>query len=493
MKTIANSPLPVEVQQPQYDRHRLRSRMVHLGFGAFHRAHQALLTDRVINHKGGDWGICEISLFGGDKLFQDLRAQEHLYTVLEKGATGNQAIVVGAVHESVHVALDGIDAVLNKLTEPQVAIVSMTITEKGYCTEPGSGQLDLQHKAIQADLANPTRPTTAPGVLVEALYQRRQRNLPAFSVLSCDNIPENGHIIRNAVTGLAQARDPELAQWIISNVTFPSTMVDRIVPACTAETLDEVALALGGVRDECAIACEPFIQWVVEDNFVAGRPEWEAAGVQLVDDVLPFEQMKLRMLNGSHSFLAYLGYLGGYQHINDCMADEYYRQAAYHLMLHEQAPTLRVSGIDLTNYASQLITRYSNPALQHRTWQIAMDGTQKLPQRMLDSVRWHRQHGGSYALLALGVAGWMRYVGGIDDAGQPIDIRDPMLATLQQVVSTSQDGEPRVAALLAIKRVFGEQLPADEEFVAAVTQAYLSLRDRGARQTVKEWVMAQVA
>jgi fructuronate reductase len=492
MKTIANSPLPTKTQLPRYDRQRLRSRIVHLGFGAFHRAHQALLTDRVLNRNGGDWGICEISLFGGDKLFQTLRDQDHLYTVLEKGAAGDQAIVVGAVHESVHRKLEGIDAVLEKLAEPQVAIVSMTITEKGYCIEPGSGQLDLQHDAIKADLANPTQPTTVPGILVEALHRRRERNLPAFSVLSCDNIPENGHVVHNAVTGLAKARDPQLAEWIAQHVTFPSTMVDRIVPAATPETLDEIAAALGGVRDECAIACEPFIQWVVEDNFVAGRPQWEDAGVQLVDNVLPFEQMKLRMLNGSHSFLAYLGYLAGYQYIVDCMADENYRRAAQHLMLNEQAPTLQVAGIDLAAYAEQLIERYSNPALQHRTWQIAMDGTQKLPQRLLESIRWHRQYGGSHAGLALGVAGWMRYVGGIDDAGQPIDIRDPMLATLQQAVSHSQDGEPRVAALLALKSVFGDQLPADSTFVAEVTRAYLSLRDRGARQTVKDWVTTQL-
>lgn len=488
MKTIANSTLPAQTQQPQYDRHNLQSRIVHLGFGAFHRAHQALLTDRVLNRQGGDWGICEISLFGGDKLFQALRTQEHLYTVLEKGAEENQAIVIGAVHESVHRKLEGIDAVLEKLAEPQVAIVSMTITEKGYCIEPGSGQLDLQHAAIRTDLANPAQPSTVPGILVEALHRRRLRGLPAFSVLSCDNIPENGHVVRNAITGLAQARDEQLAQWIIEQVTFPSTMVDRIVPAATPETLDEIAAALGGVPDACAIACEPFIQWVVEDNFVAGRPQWEAAGVQLVDDVLPFEQMKLRMLNGSHSFLAYLGYLGGYQYINECMTDEYYRRAAYHLMLNEQAPTLQMEGIDLAAYAGQLIERYSNPALQHRTWQIAMDGTQKLPQRMLNSIRWHRQQGSSFAGLALGVAGWMRYVSGVDDTGHPIDIRDPMLATLQQVVHDSQDGEQRVTALLALKSVFGEQLPADGEFVAEVTRAYLSLRDHGARQTVKMWV-----
>ncbi len=413
--------------------------------------------------------------------------------MLEKGAADNQAIVIGAVHESVHRKLEGIDAVLEKLAEPQVAIVSMTITEKGYCIEPGSGKLDLQHQGIRADLANPDQPTTVPGILVEALRLRLERGLPAFTLLSCDNIPENGHVLRNAIIGLAQARDGALAGWIAQQVSFPSTMVDRIVPAATPETLEEVTIALGGVRDECAIVCEPFIQWVVEDNFVAGRPAWERAGAQLVNDVLPFEQMKLRMLNGSHSFLAYLGYLGGYQYINDCMADESYRHAALHLMLAEQAPTLSVSGIDLAAYAAQLIERYSNPALQHRTWQIAMDGTQKLPQRMLDSVRWHLQHGGSYAGLALGVAAWMRYVGGVDDAGQAIDIRDPLLATLQQTVAATPDDEQRVKALLGLKAVFGEQLAVNEEFVAAVTRAYLSLRDRGARQTVQNWVSTQLA
>ncbi|MEX5716321.1 mannitol dehydrogenase family protein [Serratia ureilytica] len=323
---------------------------------------------------------------------------------------------------------------------------------------------------------------------MEALRLRRERELPAFTLLSCDNIPENGHVLRRAVLDLAQARDPSLADWIASAATFPCTMVDRIVPAATPATLDEIAAALGGVRDECAIACEPFIQWVVEDNFAAGRPAWELAGAQLVRDVLPFEHMKLRMLNGSHSFLAYLGYLGGYRYINECMADEHYRRAAQRLMLCEQAPTLSVTGISLPDYAAQLIARFSNPALQHLTWQIAADGTQKLPQRLLDAVRWHLRHGGDYSGLALGVAGWMRYVGGVDDAGQPIDIRDPLADVLQQTIAATPDDRRRVTALLALKSVFGEQLATHAAFTEAVTQAYLSLRDRGARETVKEWV-----
>ena len=488
MKTIATEHLPSQVQLPQYDRDQLKSRIVHIGFGAFHRAHQALMTDRVLNKQGGDWGICEVSLFGRDNLIKALRQQDNLFTVLEKGVEGNQAIVIGAVCETLHGRIEGINAVVEKLAEPQVAIVSLTITEKGYCIEPGSGKLDLDNPQIQQDLTGEQTPSTAPGILVEALRLRHQRGLPGFSVLSCDNIPENGHVVKNAVLGLAQARSAELAAWIESHVTFPSTMVDRIVPAATENALDEITEALGGVADPCGIACEPFIQWVVEDNFVAGRPAWEEVGAQLVSDVLPFEQMKLRMLNGSHSFLAYLGYLAGYQYINECMEDPNYKRAARNLMLKEQAPTLSVKGIDLEAYADSLIARYSNPSLKHRTWQIAMDGTMKLPQRMLDSVRWHLQNGGDFSLLALGVAGWMRYVGGVDDAGAAIEIKDPMADKLAKIVSESEDGEARVSALLALHSVFGDALAKNAQAVEAIQQAYASLQRHGAKQSVANYV-----
>ncbi|QMV51143.1 mannitol dehydrogenase family protein [Ewingella americana] len=488
MKTIATEQLPTQVQLPNYDRDPLKSRIVHIGFGAFHRAHQALMTDRLLNKQGGDWGICEVSLFGRDNLIKALRQQDNLFTVLEKGAEGNQAIVIGAVCETLHGRIEGINAVVEKLAEPQVAIVSLTITEKGYCIEPGSGKLDLDNPQIQQDLTGEQTPSTAPGILVEALRLRHQRGLPGFSVLSCDNIPENGHVVKNAVLGLAQARSAELAAWIESHVTFPSTMVDRIVPAATENALDEITEALGGVADPCGIACEPFIQWVVEDNFVAGRPAWEEVGAQLVSDVLPFEQMKLRMLNGSHSFLAYLGYLAGYQYINECMEDPNYKRAAHNLMLKEQAPTLSVKGINLQDYADSLIARYSNPSLKHRTWQIAMDGTMKLPQRMLDSVRWHLQNGGDFSLLALGVAGWMRYVGGVDDAGAAIEIKDPMAEKLAQIVSSSEDGEARVNALLALHSVFGDALAKNAQAVDAIQRAYASLQQHGAKQSVANYV-----
>ena len=481
MTTIAIQSLPAGVRQPGYDRSRLRSRIVHIGFGAFHRAHQGVMTDRALSASGDDWGICEVSLHSAE-LLQALRQQDHLYTVLEKGRDGRRATVIGAVRESVIAALDGLEAVLEKMAEPQVAIVSMTVTEKGYCIEPDSGELDMSNPHIQADLRNPGAPRSLPGILVEALFRRYQRGLAPFTVLSCDNIPANGRVVQQAVTGLAGARDPALAQWIKNEVSFPSTMVDRIVPAATEETLAEVAAVLG-VADPCAIVCEPFIQWVIEDKFVAGRPPWQLAGAQFVADVEPYEEMKLRMLNGSHSFLAWLGYLAGYHYISDCMADRDFHRGVVALMNNEQAPTLRIGAdeADIPAYGRQLLERFANPELKHRTWQIAMDSTQKLPQRLLDAVRWHLIHGGDYPLLALGIAGWMRYIGGRDDQGQSIDIRDPLRDELRRIVERSPDGEARVGALLGLRQVFGEDLAATPDFVKKVSDAYALLAQRGAK------------
>ncbi|ASE83962.1 TPA: mannitol dehydrogenase family protein [Citrobacter koseri] len=482
MKTIASAPLPKGVQTPRYDRQQLQTRIVHFGFGAFHRAHQALLTDRVLNAQGGDWGICEISLFSGDRLMSQLREQNHLYTVLEKGANGNQAIIVGAVKECLNAKLDSLAAIIEKFCEPQVAIVSLTITEKGYCIDPATGSLDVSNPRIIHDMQHPTEPHSAPGILVEALHRRRERGLSPFTVLSCDNIPDNGHVVKNAVLGMAEKRAAELAAWIHQHVSFPGTMVDRIVPAATEESLDEITRELG-VADPCAISCEPFIQWVIEDNFVAGRPQWEVAGVQMVDDVLPWEQMKLRMLNGSHSFLAYLGYLAGFQHISDCMQDSAFREAAYRLMMNEQAPTLRITNVDLSRYAASLIERFANPALKHRTWQIAMDGSQKLPQRMLEGIREHLARGSDWPLLALGVAGWMRYVSSVDDAGATIDIRDPLSEKIRLLVESSSDAE-RVSALLSLQEVFGTDLVKNPLFVQTIEQAWRRIAQHGAHQAV---------
>jgi fructuronate reductase len=302
--------------------------------------------------------------------------------------------------------------------------------------------------------------------------------------MSCDNMPANGQVTRNVLSQLAQRQDADLAAWVAQQVAFPSTMVDRIVPAVTAETLQHIEDLLGGITDPVAVACEPFRQWVIEDHFPQGRPAWEKAGAELVSDVLPYEEMKLRMLNGSHSFLAYLGYLAGYAHISDCMQDTHFVNAARRLMLAEQAPTLQVRDLDLTHYADSLLARYRNTALKHRTWQIAMDGTQKLPQRMLDSLRWHLAHGSDFSCLALGVAGWMRYVGGKDEQGQTIEISDPLRVRLADLVGSSREGSERVLALLQLDTVFGRDLPDSPQFISTVTDAYQSLLAHGAKSSV---------
>ncbi|MGK9175520.1 mannitol dehydrogenase family protein [Yokenella regensburgei] len=484
---MENRLLTANATLPSYDRSKLVPRIVHLGFGAFHRAHQSVYADILASEHGSDWGYCEVNLIGGEQQIADLKMQDNLYTVAEMSADAWTARVVGVATRALHAKVDGLESVLAAMCEPQVAIVSLTITEKGYGHSPATGKLVPETPFIAADLQNPHQPESAPGVIVEALARRKAAGLAPFTVMSCDNMPENGHVTRNVICAFARAVNGELADWIEANVTFPSTMVDRIVPAVTADTLDKIE-QLTGVRDPAGVACEPFRQWVIEDNFVAGRPAWEKAGAELVADVVPFEEMKLRMLNGSHSFLAYLGYLAGYQHINECMEDDNYRRAAHTLMLAEQAPTLKVKGVDLAHYADLLIARYSNTALRHRTWQIAMDGSQKLPQRMLDSVRWHLVHQHEFRLLALGIAGWMRYVGGVDEQGQAIDVSDPLLAVIQQAVKGSADGEARVKALLGIEAIFGNELPREATFVDAILTAYQGLLAKGAKATVAEYI-----
>jgi fructuronate reductase len=265
---ITNHPLNNGITLPAYDRSVLQTRIVHLGFGAFHRAHQALFTHEMLEKTGSDWGFCEVNLIGGEALIEQLRRQDHLYTVAEKGAESTDVKIIGSVNESLHPDFDGIDAVLEKMAEPQVAIVSMTITEKGYCVDPATGKLDKENPLVAHDLDNPSAPKSALGYIVQALKLRRERGLPAFTVLSCDNVQENGHVARAAILEFVRLADQELAEWVEANVTFPCTMVDRIVPAATEDTLNEITELLG-VEDPCGIACEPFRQWVIEDNFVA--------------------------------------------------------------------------------------------------------------------------------------------------------------------------------------------------------------------------------
>ncbi|MEF2070071.1 mannitol dehydrogenase family protein [Consotaella aegiceratis] len=472
-----------DVSRPAYDRSAVRPRMCHIGFGAFHRAHQAVYTDEVLAAGAGDWGYREIELLGSPDMLAGLASRGYLYSVVENAADSRKARLVGSVVDHRHRAEHGAKGVVSAIAEDGIELVSITVTEKGYTLAPEGG-LAFDHPAIVADLGNPDEPSTVVGTLVAALDQRRKAGKKPFTILSCDNLPSNGVMTRRAVLDYAKARDVELAAWIEAEARFPSTMVDRIVPAMTEESYRDLAARLG-TEDPAGIICEPFRQWVIEDDFVSGRPDWNVAGATFTRDVAPYENMKLRMLNGSHSFLAYLGYLGGFETIAETMGDAAYKKAAHDLMVKEQAPTLVApEGVDLPAYADALIERYCNPAIRHRTWQIAMDGSQKLPQRALESIAHHLKHGTPFPRLALLVAAWIRYVGGTDEKGEAIDVRDPLADKLKALAAEGTVDE-KVERVVRQSGVFPSDVAGNPLFIDSVRASLDDLLRVGARQTVR--------
>ncbi|SCY00424.1 fructuronate reductase [Paracoccus tibetensis] len=451
--------------------------IVHLGLGAFFRAHGAIFVAEAMEASGGDWGIIGVSLQSTGTR-DKLAPQGWAYTALELGPQGETPQVVSVLRD-VLVAPENPQAVLDAMAAPEVRIVSLTVTEKGYCHEPSTGRLNEHHPDIRHDLDNPL-PKSAPGFLVRALQARREARLPPFTVLCCDNLPENGRVVRGVVLDLARLIDPALADWIAANGAFPSTMVDRIVPATTPADLDRLE-ALTGARDEAPVMHEPFRQWVIEDDFCAGRPDLGAVGVQLVADVTPFEHMKLRMLNGTHSSLAYLGYLAGHETIADTARDPVFAAFVRRLWQDEIIPALAPPpGEDLGAYAEALAARYENPAIRHRTWQIAMDGSQKLPQRILGTIAEGRAAGREVAGLTLAVAAWMRYASGTDEKGAPIEVKDPLAPRLAAL--WRDDPAETVAGFLALSEVFPPALREDQGFAAELTAALDGLVRRGARE-----------
>ncbi len=455
--------------------------IVHLGLGAFFRAHGAIYIAEAMAKSGGDWGVVGVSLQSPGTRDR-LAPQGWAYTALELAPDGERPQVVTVLRD-VLVAPENPQAVLDAMAAPAVRIVTLTVTEKGYCHEPSTGRLNRAHPDIAHDLENPS-PKSAPGFLVRALQARRAAGLQPFTVLCCDNLPENGRVVRGVVLELAGLIDPALAGWIEAEGAFPATMVDRIVPATTAADLDRLAAACG-YRDEAPVMHEPFRQWVIEDDFVdAARPDLGAVGAQLVGDVTPFEHMKLRMLNGTHSSLAYLGYLAGYETIADTVADPAFSDFVRGLWRDEIIPALTPPpGVDLGGYADALHARYANPRVRHRTWQIAMDGSQKLPQRILGTITEARAAGRKVPGLTLAVAAWMRYVSGQDENGEPIEVKDPLA---QRLAALWQD-EPgaTVAGFLALAEVFPPALRDDPGFAADLSAALTALVRDGAQASVR--------
>ena len=457
--------------------------IVHLGVGAFHRAHMADYTDAVLAKGDRRWAILGASLRAPDTR-DALKGQDWLYTLAQSDEQGERCRVIGSLR-GVLVAPENPQALVEAMCLPSVKIVSLTVTEKGYCHDPATGELNDQHPDILHDLSHPDSPRSAPGFLVEAIRARKARGLPPFTVLCCDNLPANGRTVAKVVTRLASLRNPDLGTYVAEHIAFPATMVDRIVPATTDADRARIAAATG-LEDQWPVVTEAFTDWVIEDHFPQGRPDWAA---RFVTDIAPFETMKLRLLNGAHSSMSYLGYLAGHETIADCMKDEALAHFVSHLMNMEVTSTLAVPpGTDVSAYKQALLTRFRNPGLRHRTWQIAMDGSQKLPQRLLGTIRDRLKANAPIDGLALGVAAWMRYVTGLDERGGAIDVRDPLKDELRAKANAAGLDAQRLApALLSIDRIFGRDLPADPRFTTAVTAALDSLIRHGSKQSYEHF------
>jgi fructuronate reductase len=491
--------LPADVEKPAYDRSRLTPGIVHLGLGAFHRAHQAVMTDLAIEASGDlSWGILGVSL-RSPATRDALTPQDGLYTLAlrEGGVDGQpreQLRVVGSVLR-VMVAEEDPNAVLERIAYPQTRIVSLTVTEKGYSHEPATGYLRWDDPDILHDLENPQRPRSTIGILVYGLALRRERGLPPVTLLSCDNLRGNGDMLRSLVLAFALRVDVALTAWIDTHCTFPNSMVDRIVPGTDDGDRQRIATRLG-VQDAWPVVGEPYLNWVIEDKFAAGRPAWETqGGATFVRNAEPYERLKLRMVNGPHSTFAYLGTLLGHRTISASVQTPALRGFVDAMMRLEIAPTLKgIPDSGLEEYRHRFLARIANPALPHPSSQVAMDGSQKVPQRLLETIRDRLRAGDDINRLALAVGAWLHYLRGEDEQGARYAIEDPLAARLAKLLSRaevaaqasapSQAAQRRAMVLASFKPVFGD-LGKKPEFVAALTTHLENLREHGVMHAVE--------
>ena len=478
------SKLDPRIAVPAYDRSKLRPSIVHIGVGGFHRAHQAVYLDRWLHlDPTQTWGICGFGVLPGDKRLRDaLRSQDYLYTVVERSAAGSQPRIIGSIIDFVYAPEDPA-AAIERLASPETRIVSLTVTEGGYYVDDGTGQFSSAHPDLQHDLRNPDKPITWMGYVLAALERRRERSIPAFTVMSCDNLQANGQVARRNLLAFAGLRDVQMQSWIATHVSFPNSMVDRITPATTAG--DTAALeAEFHVQDAWPVVTEPFLQWVIEDDFALGRPAWEQVGAELVSEVLPYELMKMRLLNGSHLAMAYFGALMGYALVHEIMQDPLIASFVRAFM-EEVTPVVPViPNVDLALYKETLIERFANPTIKDQTTRICSEGSAKLPKWLLPSILDLLDGNRSIELASLAVASWIRYLQlGHDVNGQEYEIVDARSSELRDV-ATSLDDDP--AAFLALPFLFDERLRQSSLFILTVTAHFHQLREQGPEQTLRQ-------
>ncbi|WGL15773.1 mannitol dehydrogenase family protein [Microbulbifer bruguierae] len=472
---------------PGYNPSELGCGIVHIGIGNFHRAHQAVYVDEILRQSGGDWRITAVSLRNPD-MRDRMQSQNCLYTLCERTADRENLRVVGAVAK-VLVAPENPTAVIDALAAKSTSVVTVTVTEKGYCLKPGGRELDLSHPEIVHDVLHPAAPKTLVGFLLAACRLRRDRGLPGFNLLSCDNLSDNGALLRDCLLSAARLQDSSLVSWIAQEVGFCSTMVDCMVPA-TSDDIAENIQSHAGYRDTACLLSENFRQWVIEDNFVAPTPDWRSAGASVVADVAPYERMKLRLLNGSHSALAFLGALRGYTYIYEAATDRQIRWFVMALMRREMLSTLEaLPDIDLEQYCTTLLDRFSNPSVPYTCQQVASDSSQKLPQRILEPIAERSRRGEQSPLLTGVVAAWLGYLFLGTFSAQRFELRDPAAQPLVEMLQRQKHQKnfptlDQMRALLTHAGIVPATLLRGEPFLGMVQDRLARLIEGGVERLI---------
>ncbi|MFV0252585.1 MAG: mannitol dehydrogenase family protein [Beutenbergiaceae bacterium] len=490
---MSQSPIPVRAQHldqiaargitvPQYDRAAVRAGIVHIGVGAFHRVHQALYTDDLLAAGHTDWGICGVGVLPADaEMARALGEQDLLYTVMTKSAAGGlQARVIGSIVDYLFAPHDP-EAVIAKIADPHIKVVSLTITEGGYDVNEATGAFDPGPQVL-ADALPGAVPATAFGLLIAGLRRRWQSGAGPLTVMSCDNLPGNGDLARLAFCSFADRVDPELAAWMGEQVAFPNTMVDRIAPATTAADIDQLALEFG-IADRKPAVCEPFRMWVIQDRFAAGRPPWQDAGAVVADDVRPFELMKLWMLNSSHQALAYFGHLLGYRYADQAATDPDIAALVRRYLLQEATPAVPTApGMDIPGFRDELLPRFANAAIGDTVARLAAFSSDRIPQWLVPVIRQNLAAGRPVETAAAIVASWARYAEGVDEEGQPIDAVDNRWDS-RHAAALAQERDP--LAFVREPALFGD-LAGQPAFTEPYLKALTTLRGSGARACLRQ-------
>ncbi|WP_308993923.1 mannitol dehydrogenase family protein [Mariniflexile litorale] len=472
--------LKERVSVPTYDRTNVKAGILHIGIGGFHRAHEAFYTDELLNkNSNSNWGICGVALLSFDqRIYQTLKDQNGLYTLIVKELDGTLTkTIIGSIVDYLFAPENPI-AVIERIANPEIKIITLTITEGGYNYNEATGEFEIENPSIQKDLKNPNDPKTVFGYLTQGLKLRKENNVSGCTIQSCDNIQGNGHVTKKMLLSYVKHAEPELVSWIESHVSFPNSMVDRITPATVSA--DMAALKeTSGIEDAWPVVCEPFKQWVIEDDFIAGRPAWEKVGAQFVEDVVPYEKMKLSLLNAGHSVLGILGTLIGYSTIDEVVNDTVVSAFLEAYMEQEVIPTLGdLEGVDLNEYKKSLLQRFGNIYIKDQVDRICSESSAKIPKFMLPTVQSQLKDGGSIELAAFVIASWAIYSLGVDENGTKIPIKDAVKAVLHEKAVAAKSN-PK--AFLDIESIFGS-LADSESFVEVFTKSYQNIMQFGVKK-----------